>query len=136
MRPNWLDWVALLRGAEPPHDTRCVLELGCGQGFGLCVLAAANPEHRFVGLDFNPEHIAHARGLVRRTGLTNIEFHEGDFLALAQAPELPWPMRLSHRPRHPQLDQRLDPPGPVPNRRPQPRPRRTSLLQLQVGWVE
>ncbi len=78
--PTWLDWVALLKGSEPPRTCRSMLELGCGQGFGLCVLAAANPEMQFVGVDFNPEHIAHARSLVRRTGLTNIEFHEADFL--------------------------------------------------------
>jgi hypothetical protein len=39
--PNWLDWVALLRGAEPPTESRRLLELGCGQGYGLCVMAAA-----------------------------------------------------------------------------------------------
>lgn len=88
--PGWLDWVALLRGAEPPNDSRRVLELGCGQGFGLCVAAAANPEHQFVGVDFNPEHIAHARSLARRTGLTNIAFHEADFIAQAAAETLPW----------------------------------------------
>ena len=46
-------------------------------------MAAANPHMRFVGVDFNPEQIAHARSLVRRTGLTNIEFHEADFVSLA-----------------------------------------------------
>lgn len=88
--PSWLDWVALLRGAEPPTGNRRVLELGCGQGLGLCVLAAANPDYDFVGVDFNPEHIAHARHLARRCELTNVAFHEGDFIALADAPELPW----------------------------------------------
>ena len=81
--PNWLDWVALLKGSEPPNTSNRMLELGCGQGLGLCVMAAANPHMRFVGVDFNPEQIAHARSLVRRTGLTNIEFHEADFVSLA-----------------------------------------------------
>lgn len=89
--PGRLDWVALLRGSEPPSDTRRVLELGCGQGYGLCVMAAANEGFHFIGVDFNPEHIAHARSLARRTGLKNIEFHEGDFIALAQQETLPWP---------------------------------------------
>lgn len=88
--PLWMDWVALLRGSEPPAATRRLLELGCGQGYGLCVMAAANPDHHFIGVDFNPEHIAHARGLARRTALTNIEFHEGDFIALANSHTLPW----------------------------------------------
>ncbi len=73
--PNWLDWVALLKGSEPPSTSGRMLELGCGQGYGLSIMAAANPDMKFVGVDFNPEQIAHARSLVRRTGLTNIEFH-------------------------------------------------------------
>ena len=88
--PNWMDWVALLRGSEPPTATRRVLELGCGQGFGICVMAAANPDYHFIGVDFNPEHIAHARSLVRRTQLKNVEFHEGDFVELSKG-DLPWP---------------------------------------------
>ncbi len=88
--PHWLDWIALLRGSEPQGDVKQVLELGCGQGYGLCVMAAANPDFHFHGVDFNPEHIAHARSLARRTGLKNIGFHEGDFLALASVSELPW----------------------------------------------
>lgn len=78
--PSWLDWVALLKGSEPPSTSARMLELGCGQGLGLSVLAAANPEMQFVGVDFNPEQVAHARSLVRRTGLTNMEFHEADFM--------------------------------------------------------
>lgn len=80
---NWLDWVALLKGSEPPSTSSRMLELGCGQGLGLCVMAASNPHKRFVGVDFNPEQIGHARSLVRRTGLSNIEFHEADFMSLA-----------------------------------------------------
>jgi hypothetical protein len=33
-----------------------ILELGSGQGFGLSLLAAANPHIAFEGYDFNPEH--------------------------------------------------------------------------------
>jgi SAM-dependent methyltransferase len=87
--PNWLDWVALLRGSEPSPTVKNVLELGCGQGYGLCVMAAANPDLNFIGVDFNPEHIAHARSLVRRTGLKNAVFHEGDFVSMAET-DLLW----------------------------------------------
>ena len=83
LAPNWMDWVALLKKTEPPATSNRYLELGCGQGLGLCVLAAANPHIQFIGVDFNPEQIAHARSLVRRTGMNNIEFHEADFLNLA-----------------------------------------------------
>jgi SAM-dependent methyltransferase len=87
---NWIDWVAILSGSEPPVGARRVLELGCGQGYGLCVMAAANPEYHFVGVDFNPEHIAHAKSLSRRTGLKNIDFFENDFISLTERPKLPW----------------------------------------------
>jgi len=52
-------------------------------------MAAANPDYHFTGVDFNPEHIAHARSLAGRTGLKNIDFFEGDFIAMADA-DLPW----------------------------------------------
>lgn len=52
-------------------------------GLGLCLLAAAYPEGRFVGIDFHPSHIAHSQWLVAELGLTNVSFHEADFLELA-----------------------------------------------------
>src|SRR3546814_10811048 len=65
--------LALLHGFRVP-DARApfrYLELGCGQGFGLCLLAALYPHGAFVGVDFNPEHIAHARELAHGAGLSN-----------------------------------------------------------------
>lgn len=89
--PDWLDLALAFRGLVPPR-TRSgqsfrYLELGCGQGLGLCLLAAANPEGEFVGIDFSPEHIAHADGLARAMGLTNVRFVEGDFAVLGAS----WP---------------------------------------------
>ncbi|MDR7153565.1 hypothetical protein J2W40_000362 [Sphingobium xenophagum] len=47
MAPDWMDLCARLGGQEPPRTTPGqrfrYLELGCGQGIGLCLLAAANP---------------------------------------------------------------------------------------------
>jgi predicted O-methyltransferase YrrM len=43
------------------------LELGFGQGFGLGLLAAANPHLTCEGYDFNPEHVAHAQQLIKRS---------------------------------------------------------------------
>jgi SAM-dependent methyltransferase len=51
------------------------------------MMAAAHPDSEFVGLDFLPEHIAHARDLAARCGLTNVTFIEGDFIALEEHPE-------------------------------------------------
>jgi SAM-dependent methyltransferase len=87
LAPDWLDFCARVAGYTPPSRSASgafrYLELGSGQGVGLCLLAAANPDGEFVGVDFNPEHIAHSNGLAIAAGLTNIRFIEGDFAALA-----------------------------------------------------
>lgn len=94
LAPDWLDFCALIQGYVAPargaKGAFRYLELGSGQGFGLCLIAAANPAGHFVGIDFNPEHIAHSRQLAAAAGLKNIEFHEGDFAVLGAA----WPAEL------------------------------------------
>ena len=92
MAPDWLDFCAWIGGFEPPQRGASFryLDLGCGQGFGLCLLAAANPHAQFVGVDFQPEHIAHAQGLARAAGLANVRFVQADFLDLAAD----WPREL------------------------------------------
>ena len=94
LAPDWLDLCARVAGFVPPvrgpSGEFRYLELGSGQGVGLCLLAAANPDGEFVGIDFNPEHIAHANGLARTAGLENIRFLEADFAALAGE----WPQDL------------------------------------------
>ena len=57
-------------------------DFGCGSGLTLTLLAAANPNAEFVGLDINPEHIRKARELAGSTGVSNVSFHEADFTAL------------------------------------------------------
>ena len=87
MAPRWLDFVAIARGITPPSGAWRYLELGCGQGVGLALLAASHPDHQFVGIDFNPLHVAHARGLAAAAGLSNVRFEEANFIDLAQQ----WP---------------------------------------------
>jgi SAM-dependent methyltransferase len=93
LTPSWLDFASLLKGHLPPRqlegDSFVYLDLGCGTGFGLVLLAALYPEGRFFGVDFHPDHVAHAQDLARRAGLTNVQIIEADFLALA-APEAAW----------------------------------------------
>ncbi len=84
--PVRLRWAALLQGQGLPERSFCHLDLGCGQGFNLVLAAAAHPDASFVGIDFLPEHIAHGRALADAAGLLNVEFIEGDFLALAEKP--------------------------------------------------
>jgi len=86
MAPDWLDFCSRLAGYEVPERTDGkfrYLELGSGQGFGLCLLAAANPDGEFVGIDFQPDHIAHSQSLAKAAGLTNVRFEEADFMDLA-----------------------------------------------------
>ena len=92
--PAWLDLSALFKGACPPSQSATgrlrYLELGCGQGLNLCLIAACHPGMDFVGIDFNPAHIAHAQGLARAAGLGNVRFVEGDFAELGKN----WPDSL------------------------------------------
>lgn len=92
--PAWMELCVLLRGVRPPSlwgEKRLrYLELGCGQGFNLCLIAAMHPDLEFVGIDFNPAHIAHAQALANAAGLTNIRFVEGNFVELGAA----WPTEL------------------------------------------
>lgn len=91
MAPDWLDFCARLAGYAPqPRGATTpfrYLELGMGQGMGLCLLAAANPQGEFFGIDFMPEHVAHAESIAKAAGLTNVRFSSGDFVDLAAA----WP---------------------------------------------
>lgn len=87
LSPDWLNYVALTKSVMPPSGPWRYLELGCGQGYGLALLAALNPDREFLGIDFNPVHIAHARGLAESAGLQNVRFEEADFVALGEQ----WP---------------------------------------------
>ena len=88
--PTWMDLTAAFFGSRPRlavSDPPRYLELGCGQGLNLCLIAALHPEVEFVGIDFHPTHIAHAQQLARAARLSNVRFIEGDFLELAREPQ-------------------------------------------------
>jgi SAM-dependent methyltransferase len=93
LAPVWLATTATLLGFQPPRldQPYAYAELGCGQGFGTNLLAAANPQGRFWGFDFNPAQISHARRLAEATGLANIEFHDLSFQELAASADDAWP---------------------------------------------
>jgi SAM-dependent methyltransferase len=84
--PLRLAWAALIQGHQTPTRRFRYLDAGCGQGLNLILMAAAHPDSEFVGIDFLPEHIAHATELARDCGLQNVRFIEGDFVELAQDP--------------------------------------------------
>lgn len=60
------------------------LELGCGLGYTALAIAAANPSWRVTAVDFNPAHVAFARGFALRAGLANIRILEADLATLAE----------------------------------------------------
>ncbi|MCP9820375.1 class I SAM-dependent methyltransferase [Synechococcus sp. Cruz-9H2] len=88
MAPGWIDLACLIKDFAPgrPSDGAAFryLDLGCGTGYGLCLLAALHPEGEFTGVDFLPTHIAQAERLAAELQLNNVRFLEADFLVLAQ----------------------------------------------------
>jgi SAM-dependent methyltransferase len=78
----------LAQGFRPPDigPGSTYLELGCGQGYGLNVLAAANPAMRFVGVDFMPAHIANATRLASAAELANVSFEDLSFEQILALP--------------------------------------------------
>lgn len=90
--PAILSLAALARGVAVPGglgEPLSYCDLGCGQGFTANLVAAANPRAAVFAADFNPTHIAGARGLARAAGLRNIEFREADFSELLNDASLP-----------------------------------------------
>lgn len=83
--PNHMGFAALCAGRAPGLGLRPkrVLELGFGQGFGLALLAAANPDVAFEGCDIGDAHVAHARGLIAAAELANLTVSEMSFEAAA-----------------------------------------------------
>lgn len=91
LSPNWMNYVATVQGYKAPSGTKLrYLELGCGNGLGLILLAAVHPEYDFLGIDFNPVHIAHGRKISKEAGLTNIQFEEANFVEVAEDWPLEW----------------------------------------------
>ncbi len=90
LAPAHLDLALLHRGIAFPdtHAGFNYLELGFGQGVTLTMLAAAQPQGRFFGNDFNPSHVLGARALAESARLDNLTLFEDSFAELA-ARDLP-----------------------------------------------
>lgn len=80
LEPAWMNYVAALGGCRPRPAKRAFTycELGCGQGVTTVILAASNPQARFVGVDKSPHHVRGARELAANCGVTNVTFLESD----------------------------------------------------------
>ncbi len=123
-RPALLSFIAASGGfaAPDPASSYSYLELGCSTGATLNGLAAANPQARFHGVDFNDDHIEMAKSAAIRAGLANVEYTQADFVNLA-ARDLPsfdyistygtysWLDPAAEAAVHDILDKRLNPDG-------------------------
>jgi SAM-dependent methyltransferase len=89
LAPGFMAFACLRQGvrAPPMGAGATYLELGCGQGFGLNLLAAANPAMDFIGVDFHPGQIDNAVQLARAAGLANATFHDLSFEQVLALPE-------------------------------------------------
>jgi SAM-dependent methyltransferase len=90
--PAMLSFAALAGGVEGPGgggEPISYCDLGCGQGYTASLIAAANPDAQVLGIDFNPSHVANARGLAQSAGLANVMFREAGFQELAEEPPVP-----------------------------------------------
>jgi SAM-dependent methyltransferase len=80
--PAMLDYVAAINGVAPavaPGANFTYLDLGCGDGFTIILLGAIYPQCRFIGIDFNPGHIAVGTALAAAGGIDNVRFIAGGF---------------------------------------------------------
>ncbi|HEV2533226.1 class I SAM-dependent methyltransferase [Phenylobacterium sp.] len=89
LAPGFMAFACLRQGVRPPAlgPGARYLELGCGQGYGLNLLAAANPGMAFWGVDFHPGQIANAERLADAAGLSNVTFADLSFAQLLALPD-------------------------------------------------
>ena len=94
MTPAHLGYVCRTLGVRPPDFSKpfTYCELGCGQGLGTSLMAAAYPQGDFYGVDFNPGQIANALALATDAGLTNMHFVEDSFTTMVSNPNVSYPM--------------------------------------------
>ena len=85
--PTHLHYVCALNGTAGPEPDGafCYCEIGCGMGRTLNVLAAANPQAEFLGIDLSEPHIVAARALAEAGRLPNSRFLEADISKLDRA---------------------------------------------------
>jgi len=86
LSPAWLNHVAMANGAHPRllDEGFTHIDLGCGLGQSVNVLAACFPRGSFYGVDFNPAHIDTAQHLAKQLGIDNAHFIERAFEELLE----------------------------------------------------
>ncbi|UPY37721.1 class I SAM-dependent methyltransferase [Sediminicoccus sp. KRV36] len=84
--PAHLALVCAVAGVDwQPRAQMRIADLGCGRGYAVNALAAANPDWTVLGLDHNPVHVDEAMQCAARAGLGNALFLEADLASLTEA---------------------------------------------------
>ncbi|THF66668.1 methyltransferase domain-containing protein [Pseudothauera nasutitermitis] len=93
LTPAWLRATATALGyrSPDPGEAYTWCELGCGPGLGTLLTAAANPDGRFIAVDFDPAAIVRARALAEEAGIGNARFLHMSFAELAEAADTALP---------------------------------------------
>jgi SAM-dependent methyltransferase len=81
LAPSWLNYVAVINGCRPRNLEKGFthIDLGCGYGQSSLIVAGANPQGQFYGVDFNPAHIAAAQHQAAWLGVDNLRYIERRF---------------------------------------------------------
>ena len=83
--PAHLAMVCAMAGVQwALRDDLRVADLGCGRGYVVNTLAAANPGWQVFGMDHSPVQLAEATAVAAQAGLPNARFIETDLGALTQ----------------------------------------------------
>lgn len=98
MMPLWLSTITQLNGFITPNMQKPFryLELGCGMGIHLHLTAVANPQGKFVGVDFNGEHLEVAYEGLDTTKINNLEFIHSNFENLLEQNLEPFDFIVAH----------------------------------------
>ena len=75
LTPGSLDAAARRAGLHRSATRRPfrMLDIGCGDGYGLALMAAAHPEGEFVGIDALESHVARGHDFAEHLGLQNLQ---------------------------------------------------------------
>ena len=87
LSPVRTDHLLTMAGIHAPKVTNAC-DLGFGQGVSLAIHAAAQPDVTWWGTDFNPNHVAFARGLLAATG-ANAKIFDQSFEEFCGRDDLP-----------------------------------------------
>ena len=84
--PSHLAMVCAMAGVDwQPRARMQIADLGCGRGYVVNTLAAANPDWTVLGFDHNPVHVAEGMQTAARAGLGNALFQEADLATISDA---------------------------------------------------